>query len=95
MNAVEINDLFERESPGGRLYVKLREMDIPVEREWMMSEGGVEYVVDLALPVGDGWLPVTFGELPGPSARLRFGAEDEPDVCLREIQARLRTFKGS
>jgi hypothetical protein len=93
MEAVEINDLFEQESPAGRLYVKLREMDIPVEREWMMSEAGVEYVVDLALPVEDGWLPVTFGERPRPDGGLRFGAEDEPDVCLREIQARLRTFK--
>jgi len=25
---------------------------------------------------------------------LRFSAEDEPDVCLREIQARLRTFEA-
>jgi hypothetical protein len=93
MNAVEINDLFERESPAGRLYVKLREMDIPVEREWMMSEAGVEYVVDLALPVEGGWLPVTFGDGPGPAGGLRFAAEAEPGACVREIQARLRTFK--
>jgi hypothetical protein len=89
MNALEINDLFERESPAGRLYVKLREMDIPVEREWMMSEAGVEYVVDLALPVEGGWLPVIFGDQPGPTSGLRFTAHVEPDTCLREIRGRL------
>ncbi len=40
MQAVEINDLFEQESPAGRLYVKLREMGLEVEREWMMNEAG-------------------------------------------------------
>ena len=93
MNAHEINDLFEQESPGGQLYVRLKEMGIQVEREWWIDEGGTAYIVDLALPVENGWLPVTFGERPGPSGRLRIGAEDEPDVCLREILARLRTFK--
>ncbi len=91
MQAAEINDLFERESPAGRLYVTLREMGVPVEREWLIREEGVEYVVDLALPLEDGWLPVTLGDRPGPAGGLRFAAEAEPDACLREIQARLRT----
>jgi hypothetical protein len=47
-------------------------------------------VVDLALPVKDGWLPLTFGDRPGPVSGLRFSAETKPDTCLREIQARLR-----
>jgi hypothetical protein len=89
MNAVEINDLFEQESPAGQLYVRLREMGIPVEREWWIDEEGTAYVVDLAVPLQDGWLPVTFGERPGPSGGLCFDAEAEPDTCLREIQARL------
>jgi hypothetical protein len=46
-------------------------------------------VVDLALPVEDGWLPVNFGERPGPAGGLRFALEAEPEACLREIQARL------
>ena len=50
-------------------------------------------MVDLALPIEDGWLPMTFGDRPSPSGRLRIGAEDEPDVCLREIRARLRSLK--
>jgi hypothetical protein len=93
MNALEINDLFEQESPVGQLYVKLKELGIPVEREWWIDEQGIAYIVDLALPVEGGWLPVTFGDQPGPADGLRFAVEDEPDVCLREIQARLRTFK--
>jgi hypothetical protein len=59
MQAVEINDLFEQESPAGQLYVRLKELDIQIEREWWIDDEGRAYVVDLALPVGDGWLPVT------------------------------------
>ena len=33
MNALEINDLFEQESPVGQLYVRLKELGITVERE--------------------------------------------------------------
>ena len=93
MNAVEINDLFEQESPVGQLFVRLKELGIAVERAWWIDEEGIAYVVDLALPVEDGWLPVTFGDRPGPAEGLRFAVEVGPDACLREIQARLRTFK--
>jgi hypothetical protein len=92
MEAAAINDLFEQESSVGQLYVKLREMGIEVEREWLIREAGAAYVVDLALPVRNGWVPVTFGERPGPAEGLRFDAEAEPDTCVREIQARLGTF---
>jgi len=33
MQALEINDLFEQESPIGQLYVRLKELGIQVERE--------------------------------------------------------------
>jgi hypothetical protein len=89
MQAVEINDLFEQESPAGRLYVKLREMGLEVEREWMVNEAGTSYTVDLALPAAGGWLPVIFGERPGPVGGLRFETGDEIDACVREIRARL------
>jgi hypothetical protein len=46
-------------------------------------------VVGLALPVGDGWQLVTFGDRPSPSGGLRFAAEAESGACLREVQARL------
>ena len=62
MNAHEINGLFEQESPVGQLFVRLKELGITVEREWWTDEEGIAYVVDLALPVEDGWLPVTFGD---------------------------------
>jgi hypothetical protein len=91
---LEINDLLGRESPAGHLYVKLKEMGIQVEREWWIDEEGTAYVMDLALPREGGWLPVSFGDRPGPAGGLRFEAEAEPDVCLREIQARLRTFEA-
>ena len=91
MQAAEINDLFEQESPAGRLYVKLREMGIAVEREWMVSEAGAQYTVDLAIPQAGGWLPVTLGERPGPAGGLRFAADAEPDDCVREVQARLHS----
>jgi hypothetical protein len=45
--------------------------------------------VDLALPVEDGWLPVTVGDRPGPVGGLRFPPEVEPEACMREIRARL------
>jgi hypothetical protein len=85
VNALEINDLFEQESPVGQLYVRLKEMGIQVEREWWINEEGTTYIVDLALPAAGGWLPVIFGDRPDPSGRLRFGTEDEPDVCLRDV----------
>ncbi|NIN66310.1 MAG: hypothetical protein GTO63_16790 [Anaerolineae bacterium] len=91
MNAHEINDLFEQESPVGQLYVRLKELGITVEREWWIDEEGIAYVVDLALPVEDGWLPVTFGDRPSPAYGLRFAAVTELDTCLREIQTRLPT----
>jgi hypothetical protein len=73
--------------------MRLKELGFLVEREWWIDEEGTTYIVDLALPVKDSWLPVTFGDRPGPAGGLRVAAEAEPDACLREIQARLRTFK--
>jgi hypothetical protein len=51
MQAHEINDLFEQESPVGQLYVRLKELGIAVEREWWIDEAGAVYIVDLAAPV--------------------------------------------
>lgn len=87
--AEEISDLFEDKSPAGRLYVKLKEMGIPVEREWLIGEGEVTYVVDLAVSVKDGWLPITLGDRPAPAGGLHFAADVEPDLCAQAIQARL------
>ena len=91
VNAQEINDLFEQESPVGQLYVRLKELGITVGREWWIDEEGTAYIVDLALPVEDGWLPATFGDRPGPRNVWRFSTEAEPEACLQEVQTRLRT----
>jgi hypothetical protein len=48
MNALEINDLFEQESPAGQLYVRLKELGIPAEREWWIDEEGIAYHNDEA-----------------------------------------------
>jgi hypothetical protein len=69
--------------------VRLKELGIAVEREGWIDEEGTAYVVDLALPVENGWLPVTFGDRPGPAGGLRFAREAEFETCLREIQVRL------
>jgi hypothetical protein len=82
MQALEINDLFAQEGPVGQLFVRLKELGIPVEWEWWINEEGTAYLVDLALPVKDGRLPVTFGDRPGPADGLRFTAEAEPEVCI-------------
>jgi hypothetical protein len=74
-HAGEIYGLFEQESPASQLYVRLKELGITVEREWWIDEEGTVYVVDLALPTGDGWLPVTFGDRPGATGGLRFAAD--------------------
>jgi len=85
MNAYEINDLFEGESPVGQPYVRLKELGITVEREWWIDEGGTAYVVDLAPPVKDGWLLVNFGDRPGPAGGLRLAAKAEVDASLRDV----------
>jgi hypothetical protein len=66
-------------------------MGIQVGREWFIDEEGVAYIVDLALLVKNGWLPVTFGNRPGPTGGLRFEAGAESETCLRQIEARLRS----
>ena len=69
-----------------------KELGLRVEREWWIDEEGIAYMVDLAQPVEGGWLPVTFGDRPGPAGGLRVAAEADPYACVRDIQARLRGF---
>ena len=57
---------------------------------WWINEEGTTYVVDLALPVGDDWLPVTFGDRSGPEGGVHFAPGAEPDACLQEIPIRLQ-----
>ena len=70
--------------------MRLKELGITVEREWWIDEEGTTYVVDLALPVGDGWLTVSFGDRSGPAERLHFTAKAGPEACLSKTRVGLR-----
>jgi hypothetical protein len=65
-----------------------------VEREWLMDEPGIAYLVDLALPREGGWLPIIFGDRPRPAGGLRVAAEADPYAGVRDIQARLHTLEA-
>jgi len=69
--AEEINDLFEDQSPAGRLYVTLKETGIHSEQRLTLKEKGVSYVADLAVPLKNSeWLVVMFS----PAADARPGS---------------------
>lgn len=57
-NAVEINDLFDKQSPMGELYVKLKEEGFNVEQFWTVQENKATYTVDLAVLSKNTWLPI-------------------------------------
>lgn len=67
--AEEINDLYASGADG--LYVTLKESGFFPEIEYLIREGGSEYVVDLAVPCRDGVVSVVLGDGPAPSGALR------------------------
>ncbi len=71
--AEEINDLYASGADG--LFVTLKDEGFWPEREFLVREGGVEYVVDVAVPCRDGTVAITMGNRPAPSGALR-----DPDV---------------
>jgi len=50
LGAGEINDLWEREAAGDRLWRALQARDIPAERDYALDDGRVCRIVDLAVP---------------------------------------------
>lgn len=91
--AEDINDLFEDESPAGRLYVTLREDGFHPERDWPMREAGVTYQVDLAVPAGKKtWLPIVFTptETPIPPNALCFPNDGDPADWAKAIHDKLK-----
>ena len=85
--AVEINDLFDRESPLGRLYVSLKEEGFSVEQFWTMQEGRHVYMVDLALNTPQGWLPINLtSQLAGSGNILQLS----DSMTIVECQAKIR-----
>jgi hypothetical protein len=89
-NAIEINDLFDRESPLGRLYVTLKEEGYSVEQFWYIQEGRTTYEVDLAIGTPRGWLPVNLTPRPQvPTNVLKLSADSSFEECLAQIKSTL------
>jgi hypothetical protein len=72
--AEEINDLYTSGADG--LFVTLKESGLYPEREFSVREGGVRYVVDLAIPCQTGTVTITTSERPAPPYALH-----NPDVA--------------
>ncbi|MGD2105061.1 MAG: hypothetical protein PVJ55_08125 [Anaerolineae bacterium] len=78
VSAQEINDLYATGADG--LYVTLKEDSLHPEREFLLREGGDEYVVDMAIPCLQGTVCVAMDERPAPENALR-----DPDAeAVRE-----------
>jgi hypothetical protein len=89
-SAEEINDLFERESPAGRLFVTLKEMGIHAERDFWIKEQDAEYTADLAIPIEDDkWLPVRFTTQESRRGDLQIPPDTSIDECTRIIRQKL------
>jgi hypothetical protein len=73
MTAEEINDLYASGADG--LFVTLKEAGFYPEREFSVREGGVRYVVDLAIPCETGTVAITTSDRPAPPYVLH-----NPDV---------------
>ena len=71
--AEEINDLYTSGADG--LFVTLKESGLYPEREYSVREGGVRYVVDLAIPCQTGTVAISTSERPAPPYALH-----NPDV---------------
>jgi hypothetical protein len=71
--AEEINDLYASGADG--LFVTLKDAGFYPERELPVREGGVEYVIDLAIPCQAGTVAIAVGDRTAPPHALR-----DPDV---------------
>ncbi|MGD8966245.1 MAG: hypothetical protein PVI07_01940 [Anaerolineae bacterium] len=78
--AEEINDLYASGADG--LYVTLKEEDLHPEREFLLRDEGVEYVVDMAIPCREGTVAIAVSDRPAPRAALR---EPDPETVCQEV----------
>ena len=89
-NALEMNDLFDKQSPLGRLYVTLKEEGYTVEQYWHLAENQAEYVVDLAVETTGGWLGIQFNEDASKTEKiLHLNPEMDIETCLAQIKAQV------
>lgn len=82
MAAEEINDLYASGADG--LYVTLKEQDLHPEREFVLHEGGVEYVVDMAIPCREGTVSIAVTDRSAPTDALH---NPDPEVVRRAVEA--------
>lgn len=80
--AEEINDLYASGADG--LYVTLKEENLHPEREFLLREGSVEYVVDIAIPCREGLVTIATGERPAPPDALR---DPDPRTVRHAVEA--------
>ena len=66
--AEEINDLYASGADG--MYVTLKDYGLFPEREFVIREGGVDYIADLAIPCQDGTLAISVTERTAPPSAL-------------------------
>ena len=71
--AEEISDLYASGADG--LFVTLKDEGFWPEREFEIREGGVEYVVDLAIPCQEGTVVIAITDRPAPLDALH-----QPDL---------------
>jgi hypothetical protein len=83
--AEEINDLYASGADG--LFVTLKDEGFWPEREFEIREGGVEYVVDLAIPCQEGTVAIAVGDRSAPVGTLR-----DPD--LETVRRAIRRLGG-
>jgi hypothetical protein len=79
--AEEVNDLYVSGADG--LFVTLKENSLFPEREFCVREGGVEYVVDMAIPCLEGTVTITMSDRPAPSKVLR---DPAPEVVRQAVE---------
>lgn len=80
--ADEINDLYATGADG--LYVTLKDENLHPEREFLLREGGSEYVVDLAIPCRQGTVCIAMGDRAAPDGALR---DPDADAVRQAIEA--------
>lgn len=85
-NAVEINDLFDNQSPMGQLYIKLKEEGVNVEQFWTIQENKTAYTVDLAVSSNNVWLPVNITKQDkAPPDTLQLSDTDSVEANMAQI----------
>ncbi|MFQ6101761.1 MAG: hypothetical protein ACE5OS_11090 [Anaerolineae bacterium] len=79
--AEEVNDLYASGADG--LFVTLKEAGFYPEREFLVREGGVKYMVDMAIPCRTGTVAITVGDRSAPSHALR---DPDPEAVRQAVQ---------